>query len=161
MFYDLGLNTIDYFLTPPEIRVNMMSPACQVDTSYSCLLPLLLPQVFPTVTSCQFPTGSLTGTVNIDHALCVLSLNVVNDKIFLVEWCWFLFLTMVSDSLPLLLLLLLLLQVCLLSVLSRLLCLLLPWLRVASLKSTDISFRMEDDKVMQRSWHLDSSNMTF
>lgn len=58
----------------------------------------------------------------------------MNDKIFLVEWCWFLFLTLVS----------------LLSVLARLLCLLLPWLRVASLKSTDISFRMEDDKVLRR-----------
>jgi len=72
--------------------------------------------------------------VNIDHALCVLSLNIVNDKIFLIEWCWFLFLTVV----------------CFCSVLARLLCLLLPWLRVASLKSTDISYRMEDDKVLRR-----------
>ena len=29
---------------------------------------------------------STLGTVNIDHALCVLSLNIVNDKIFLIEW---------------------------------------------------------------------------
>ena len=30
MFYELGLSTMDYLLTPPAIRANMMSPACQV-----------------------------------------------------------------------------------------------------------------------------------
>jgi hypothetical protein len=97
----------------------MMNPVCQV---------------FPTVTSCQFPTGSLTGTVNIDHALCVLSLNIVNDKIFLFEWGWFLFLLVVA----------------VISTCSRVLTLALPSLRVAMLRSTDISFSMEDDKVIKR-----------
>ena len=117
---------------------------CRSDFSVlSFIYHSIIPQVFPTVTSCQFPTGSLTGrkgqglkrfettfkcakknlnmcknnrqicktttkcekivlkickngqnltkastpgTVNIDHALCVLSLNIVNDKIFLIEW---------------------------------------------------------------------------
>ena len=119
MFYTLGLNTINYYLTPPDIRRNMISPACQV---------------FPTVTSCQFPTGSLTGTVNIDHALCVLSLNIINDKIFLIEWGWFLFLLVIA----------------IISTLCRILSLAIPWLRVAMLKSTDISFSMEDDKLIKR-----------
>ena len=119
MFYSLGVNTINYFLAPADIRQNMMNPVCQV---------------FPTVTSCQFPTGSLTGTVNIDHALCVLSLNIVNDKIFLFEWGWFLFLLMVAA----------------ISSCSRVLTLALPSLRVAMLRSTDISFTMEDDKVIKR-----------
>ena len=38
---------------------------------------------------CQFPSGALTGNLNVDHAMCVLSLNIINDKIFLLEWIWF------------------------------------------------------------------------
>ena len=85
MFYELGLSTIDYLLTPPAIRANMMSPACQVAGGQQAHPSLLHtpPQVFPTVTSCQFPTGSLTGTVNIDHALCVLRFNTPHILTFL------------------------------------------------------------------------------
>ena len=119
MFYSLGFNTITYFLTPMDIRQNMVNPVCQV---------------FPTVTSCQFPTGSLTGTVNIDHALCVLSLNIVNDKIFLFEWCWFFFLLMVAA----------------ISCSSRVFTLVLPSLRVAMLRSIDITFGQEEEKMMKR-----------
>ena len=100
-------------------RQNMVNPVCQV---------------FPTVTSCQFPSGSLTGTVNIDHALCVLSLNIVNDKIFLVEWFWFFFLIIIA----------------IISSFSRALSLIFPYLRIAMLKSTDISYDLEDDRVIKR-----------
>ena len=119
MFYTLGFNMINYLLTPMDIRQNMMNPVCQV---------------FPTVTSCQFPTGSLTGKVNIDHALCVLSLNIVNDKIFLFEWGWFFFLLIIAVF----------------CTCSRILTLTFPSLQVAMLRSTDISFSMEDDKVIKR-----------
>ena len=119
MFYSLGFNTINYFLTPTDIRQNMVNPVCQV---------------FPTVTSCQFPTGSLTGTVNIDHALCVLSLNIVNDKIFLFEWCWFFFLLVVA-----------VINSC-----SRIVTLALPCLQTTMLRSMDISLGLEDEKLIRR-----------
>ena len=119
MFYTLGPKTMDYLLTPAELRTAMVNPVCQV---------------FPTVTSCQFPSGSLTGTVNIDHALCVLSLNIVNDKIFLIEWFWFFFLILIA----------------IISSFSRGLTLILPYLRIAMLKSTDISYDLEDDRVIKR-----------
>ena len=119
MFYSLGPTTVDYLLTPNDLRRNMVNPVCQV---------------FPTVTSCQFPSGSLTGTVNIDHALCVLSLNIVNDKIFLVEWFWFFFLIVIA----------------IISSMSRALSLIFPYLRIAMLKSTDISYDLEDDRVIKR-----------
>ena len=119
MFYTLGPKTVDYLLTPAELRQNLVNPVCQV---------------FPTVTSCQFPSGSLTGTVNIDHALCVLSLNIVNDKIFLVEWFWFFFLILIA----------------IISSFSRASSLVFPYLRLAMLKSTDISYDLEDDRVIKR-----------
>ncbi len=28
----------------------------------------------------------MTGNLNVDYAMCVLSLNIINDKIFLIEW---------------------------------------------------------------------------
>ena len=119
MFYSLGFTTINYFLTPADIRQNMMNPVCQV---------------FPTVTSCQFPTGSLTGTVNIDHALCVLSLNIVNDKIFLFEWFWFSFLLLVA-----------VINSC-----SRIVTLALPCLQATMLRSMDISLGLEEEKMIRR-----------
>ncbi|XP_040566683.1 innexin inx2 [Lepeophtheirus salmonis] len=54
--------------------------------------------LFPTVTSCQFPSGAVTGSLNVDHAMCVLSLNIINDKIFLLEWFWFFTLLWISLS---------------------------------------------------------------
>ena len=47
---------------------------------------------------CQFPSGALTGNLNVDHAMCVLSLNIINDKIFLLEWLWFYILALVSSA---------------------------------------------------------------
>ena len=46
---------------------------------------------------CQFPSGALTGNLNVDHAMCVLSLNIINDKIFLLEWLWFYILALASS----------------------------------------------------------------
>ena len=46
---------------------------------------------------CQFPSGALTGNLNVDHAMCVLSLNIINDKIFLLEWLWFYVLALASS----------------------------------------------------------------
>ena len=46
---------------------------------------------------CQFPSGALTGNLNVDHAMCVLSLNIINDKIFLLEWIWFYILALASS----------------------------------------------------------------
>ena len=50
----------------------------------------------PLYKRCQFPSGALTGNLNVDHAMCILSLNIINDKIFLIEWFWFITLSVVS-----------------------------------------------------------------
>lgn len=48
-----------------------------------------LDYVFPKVTSCQVEIGSEAAGVNVDHYICVLPLNILNDKFFLLLWCWF------------------------------------------------------------------------
>ena len=45
--------------------------------------------VFPTVTSCSFHSvGSAAGEQKF-NSLCILSLNIINEKIYLVLWFWF------------------------------------------------------------------------
>ena len=53
---------------------------------------------FYILSRCQFPSGALTGNLNVDHAMCVLSLNIINDKIFLMEWIWFYILAMITTG---------------------------------------------------------------
>ena len=48
--------------------------------------------VFPTVTKCSFPKFGPSGTVATVDGLCLLPLNTVNEKFFVVLWCWFILL---------------------------------------------------------------------
>ena len=58
----------------------------------------------------------------------------MNDKIFLIEWFWFFFLVLIA----------------IISSFSRALSLIFPYLRIAMLKSTDISYDLEDDRIIKR-----------
>jgi hypothetical protein len=52
--------------------------------------------VFPKLTKCLFQKYGPSGTIQIHDALCVMALNVVNEKIFMVLWYWFALLALVS-----------------------------------------------------------------
>jgi len=85
-FWGYGWRVYDHYITQPQTipRTNSRpTPMCSL---------------FPTVTSCQFPSGALTGNLNVDHAMCVLSLNIINDKIFLLEWIWFYILALATTA---------------------------------------------------------------
>lgn len=65
--------------------------------------------VFPRMTKCTFYKYGVSGEVERHDAVCILPLNVVNEKIYVFLWFWFLFLGMlsfvtilyrVSDSFP-------------------------------------------------------------
>lgn len=49
-------------------------------------------RLFPKMTKCTIHTFGPAGSVQIHDALCVLPLNVVNEKIFVVLWFWLVFL---------------------------------------------------------------------
>uniref|UniRef100_T1JN41 Innexin n=1 Tax=Strigamia maritima TaxID=126957 RepID=T1JN41_STRMM len=54
-------------------------------------------QVFPRVTKCIFHKYGPSGTVQRHDSLCVLPLNIVNEKIYLIMWFWFVVLAIVTS----------------------------------------------------------------
>ncbi|KAJ9596361.1 hypothetical protein L9F63_012636 [Diploptera punctata] len=52
--------------------------------------------MFPKLTKCIFRKYGPSGTIQTHDALCVMSLNIVNDKIFTALWFWFCLLTLVT-----------------------------------------------------------------
>lgn len=53
-------------------------------------------RVFPKVTKCTFHKYGPSGTVQKFDGLCVLPLNIVNEKIYVFLWFWFIILTCVT-----------------------------------------------------------------
>ncbi|XP_017784537.1 PREDICTED: innexin inx7-like [Nicrophorus vespilloides] len=56
----------------------------------------ILDQVFPKMTKCNFYKYGASGTIQAHDALCVMALNIINEKIFTFLWFWFMFLLVVS-----------------------------------------------------------------
>ncbi|KAK3928876.1 Innexin inx3 [Frankliniella fusca] len=52
--------------------------------------------VFPKLTKCTFFKYGPSGSIQRHDALCVMALNVVNEKVFVLLWCWFALLAAVS-----------------------------------------------------------------
>jgi len=52
--------------------------------------------VFPKVTKCTFHTYGPSGTINRHDSLCILALNIINEKIFVFLWFWFVLLAIIS-----------------------------------------------------------------
>ncbi|KAG7209561.1 hypothetical protein KM043_015638 [Ampulex compressa] len=52
--------------------------------------------VFPRMTKCTFYKYGVSGEVERHDAVCILPLNVVNEKIYVFLWFWFLFLGLLS-----------------------------------------------------------------
>lgn len=52
--------------------------------------------VFPKVTKCTFHKYGSTGTIQTHDALCIMALNIVNEKIYVFLWYWFLILSMIT-----------------------------------------------------------------
>lgn len=52
----------------------------------------VLESVFPKVTKCIFHKFGSGGSVQIHDTLCVMSLNIINEKVYTLLWFWFLIL---------------------------------------------------------------------
>lgn len=52
--------------------------------------------VFPKMTKCIYYKFGPSGSAQSRDALCVLPLNVVNEKLFLFLWFWLVFVTLIS-----------------------------------------------------------------
>jgi len=53
-------------------------------------------EVFPRVTKCTFHKYGASGTIQKLDALCVLGLNIINEKIYITLWFWFVILALVT-----------------------------------------------------------------
>lgn len=53
-------------------------------------------EVFPRITKCTFHKFGASGTIQKHDALCVLALNILNEKIFIFLWFWFIILSVVT-----------------------------------------------------------------
>ena len=52
--------------------------------------------VFPRMTKCTFHKFGTSGNIEKHDALCILPLNIVNEKIYVFLWFWFILLAVVS-----------------------------------------------------------------
>ncbi|XP_043669137.1 innexin inx7-like [Vespula pensylvanica] len=52
--------------------------------------------VFPKVTKCTFHKYGSSGTIQTHDALCVMALNIINEKIYTFLWYWFIILFFVT-----------------------------------------------------------------
>lgn len=77
-FTTYGLDVLNYVQLDQEIRVDPMV------------------RIFPRMTKCSFHRFGASGDVQKYDALCILPLNIINEKIYIVMWFWFLFLALVT-----------------------------------------------------------------
>jgi len=75
IFWSLGPNLLD----------GSLSSQTQLDTN------------FPKVTKCSFQMYGPSGTIQRHDVLCVMALNVMNEKIYSVLWFWYVILLTISS----------------------------------------------------------------
>lgn len=52
--------------------------------------------MFPRLTKCNFYQFGSSGDVQKYDTMCILSINILNEKIYIFLWFWFLFMAVVS-----------------------------------------------------------------
>ncbi|XP_023324723.1 innexin inx2 [Eurytemora carolleeae] len=74
-FYDYGYLVYNYYRLPAEERQlpTTVNPMCEV---------------FPKVATCNYVRYGRGGGQEVKNAICILSLNIINDKVFALLWFW-------------------------------------------------------------------------
>ena len=78
MFTTYGTNVLEVSSMDPEERYDPMN------------------LVFPKVTKCTFKKFGSSGTVQTFDGLCVLPVNIINEKVYIFLWFWFVLLAIVT-----------------------------------------------------------------
>ena len=53
-------------------------------------------EVFPKMAACRYHRYGMGGREDNRHAICILGLNMINDKVFVIVWIWHLFIVVVG-----------------------------------------------------------------
>ncbi len=77
-FSTYGLRVLEFLEADPEERIDPMAV------------------VFPRVTKCSFFKYGPSGTVQTHDSICVLPINIMNEKIYVFLWFWLVFLSVVT-----------------------------------------------------------------
>jgi len=77
-FWSYGIKVLEFSLTDQQDRRDPMIT------------------IFPRVTKCMFQKFGPSGTIQTHDVLCVLPLNILNEKIYILLWFWFIVLAIIS-----------------------------------------------------------------
>lgn len=55
-----------------------------------------LATTFPRVTQCSFKKFGASGTIETRESLCILPQNILNEKVFILMWFWFVLLATIT-----------------------------------------------------------------
>ena len=77
-FTTFGMDVVRFLNEDPENRTDPMM------------------KVFPRVTKCSFHTYGPSGTIQNHDAMCVLPINIVNEKIYVFLWFWLIILSCIT-----------------------------------------------------------------
>lgn len=77
-FLNYGLEVLSWPSVDPENRVDPMS------------------RVFPRMTKCVFHKFGGSGTIQKFDAMCVLGMNIINEKVYIIIWLWFVVLAFIT-----------------------------------------------------------------
>ncbi len=101
-----GLEVFAYYQLPPEeqrimSRTNPMCyvfpriAACNYYRFVKFYIVVIMGHFIKPCSFCRYGTGGRQEALS---AICILALNIINDKIFLVLWWWFFFLFFIGLS---------------------------------------------------------------
>ena len=77
-FSTFGMNAINFLDADPETRIDPMAT------------------VFPRVTKCTYRKYGPSGTIQNHDAMCVMPINIVNEKIYVFLWFWLILMSALS-----------------------------------------------------------------
>merc|ERR1719228_2631822 len=77
-FTTYGIKVLSFLEADPEKRIDPMAA------------------VFPRVTKCTFRKFGPSGTIQRHDSLCVLPINIINEKIYVFLWFWLVILSLVT-----------------------------------------------------------------
>jgi len=77
-FFEFGMRVIEFSNMDQEERSDPMI------------------EVFPRMTKCTFMKYGSSGTIQKHDALCILALNIINEKVYIFLWFWLIILSIIS-----------------------------------------------------------------
>ena len=77
-FSTYGVKVLNFLEADPENRIDPMA------------------MIFPRVTKCSFYKYGPSGTIQTHDSICVLPINIINEKIYVFLWFWLIILSFIS-----------------------------------------------------------------